>query len=298
MKKSLLVVNPSSGGEKAKDFEIMMKEKLETYFEEVNIKHTEKQYDATKFVKQACEDKYHSVFVMGGDGTVNEGINGIAEQEYRPKFGFIPLGTVNDLARALNIPLDPEEAIENINFDTLTPLDIGKVNDKYFMNIVGVGTIPEAINDTPVEEKTKYGVFAYIKKGLQKVMDNKPYTFDVVIDGEKKEITSSLVLVCSTSSVGGLENVLKDAKVNDGYLHLVYTKDETAMDLIKAIPDIVGGIDSASENIGYIDFKRASISLKENEELSINYDGEEGGNLPIDVEVLPSHIEVYYGGIE
>ena len=295
MKRALLVVNPSSGGEKAKDFENKMREKLETHFDEVLVKHTQKQFDATNFVKKACEDKFDSVFLMGGDGTVNEGINGIAEQDYRPNFGFIPLGTVNDLARALNISLDPDEAIDNLDFNTLTSLDIGKVNDKYFMNIVGVGTIPEAINDTGVEEKTKFGVFAYIFKGLQKVLDNKPYTFDIVIDDTQKEITTSLLLVCSTRSIGGLEHILKDAKVNDGYLHLVYTKDETAMDLIKAIPDVIGGINESSDNIGYIDFKKASIKVQGDEKLTINYDGEEGGPLPIEVKVLPSHINVYHG---
>ena len=77
---------------------------LNTKNVEVVVKHTEKGGDAAAFAKQAAEDHYDSVFVMGGDGTVNEGISSLAELDYRPTFGFFPLGTVNDLARALGIP--------------------------------------------------------------------------------------------------------------------------------------------------------------------------------------------------
>lgn len=112
MKKAVLIVNPSSGGEKAKEFETLAEEKLKQLFDEVVVKQTEKGGDAEQFAREAAESHFDSVFVMGGDGTVNEGISGLAEQAYRPKFGFFPLGTVNDLARALNLPMDPEEAIQ------------------------------------------------------------------------------------------------------------------------------------------------------------------------------------------
>ncbi|MBE8866163.1 acylglycerol kinase family protein, partial [Enterococcus faecium] len=96
MKKALLVVNPSSGGEQAQEYEKLAHQKLTTMFDEVVVLHTKKSGDAKNFTREAAVDRYHSVFVMGGDGTVNEGINGIAEQAHRPNFGFIPLGTVND----------------------------------------------------------------------------------------------------------------------------------------------------------------------------------------------------------
>ncbi len=96
MQKALLVVNPSSGGEQAQEYEQLMQEKLKKMFDEVEMLHTKKAGDAKQFTRKATSEGYHSVFVMGGDGTVNEGISGISEQKYRPHFGFIPLGTVND----------------------------------------------------------------------------------------------------------------------------------------------------------------------------------------------------------
>lgn len=108
MKDALLIVNPASGGEKAKAYETKMQQKLSDHFDKVTVKHTKEAGDAKAFAREATDDGYHSVFAMGGDGTVNEAINGISGQSYRPRFGFLPLGTVNDLARALDIPLDPE----------------------------------------------------------------------------------------------------------------------------------------------------------------------------------------------
>lgn len=83
MKKAVLIVNPSSGGEKAKEFETLAEEKLKQLFDEVVVKQTEKGGDAEQFAREAAESHFDSVFVMGGDGTVNEGISGLAEQAYR-----------------------------------------------------------------------------------------------------------------------------------------------------------------------------------------------------------------------
>lgn len=117
MKQAVLIVNPSAGNEQATEYEQLAIDKLKQFFDEVQVKETKKGGDARDFAREAAENEFDSVFVMGGDGTVNEGINGLAEQAYRPKFGFFPLGTVNDLARALHVPLDPKEAIEQLDIE-------------------------------------------------------------------------------------------------------------------------------------------------------------------------------------
>src|SRR5690606_27142409 len=109
MREALLIVNPSSGTEQAGALSSVAEEKLAEMYDKVTIKYTEKGGDATAFAKAAAEQGIAAVFAMGGDGTVNETISGLAEQEYRPDFSFVPLGTVNDLARSLGIPMDPKE---------------------------------------------------------------------------------------------------------------------------------------------------------------------------------------------
>ncbi|MFU2206812.1 diacylglycerol/lipid kinase family protein [Streptococcus pluranimalium] len=295
MKKALLVVNPSAGGEKAQEFQKAAVEKLESYFDEVEVKETKKGGDARDFARAAAQDKLDSVFVMGGDGTVNEGISGLAEQDYRPKFGFFPLGTVNDLARALNIPINPKEAIEALDFEQTKSLDIGKINDRYFMNVVAVGSIPEAVRDVSVEEKTKFGKMAYLISGLKKIVQNETYNFELDVDGDHISVESTTLLIGLTNSIGGHENFLPDAKVDDGLLHLVYLKDTNMLESFQAVPNLVQGVTESNQNLGYRTFNKAHIALKNSQSLGTNVDGDDGDDLPIDVTILPSHLTVYSG---
>lgn len=295
MKKALLVVNPSSGGEQAPKYRQAALEKLETYFDDVEVKETEKAGDARDFAKKAAQEKIDSVFVMGGDGTVNEGISGLAEEEYRPKFGFFPLGTVNDLARALNMPIDPQEAITALDFEQTKPLDIGKINDHYFMNVVAIGSIPEAVGDVSTEDKTKFGKLAYVISGVKKIAQNESYDFEIDVDGESISVESTTLLIGLTNSIGGHENILPEARVDDGLLHLIYLKDSSLFESLKALPGLAMGVTESNQSLGYRTFKKAHIALKDGSQLGTNVDGDEGDALPVDITVLPSHLTVYKG---
>lgn len=295
MKQALLIVNPSSGGEKAKEFKELAEKKLNSFFDQVIVKETEKQGDAKQFAYEAAQQQLDSVFVMGGDGTVNEGISGLAEQEYRPKFGFFPLGTVNDLARALNISLDPEEAIQEFNINQTTDLDIGKINDSYFMNVVAIGTIPEAVNDVDVEDKTKLGKLAYFVSAAKKLTNTQSYSFQLTLDGKEESIESSTILIGLTNSIGGFESLLPEAEVNDGKFHLIYIKDSSLWDTIKAVPDLLKGVDNSTDNLAYLTFSKGMIALKNEDQLATNVDGDEGDFLPVNLKILPQHLLVYRG---
>lgn len=293
MQKALLVVNPSSGGEQAKKYEQLAHEKLKTLFDEVVVLHTKKAGDAKNFTREATIERYHSVFVMGGDGTVNEGISGIAEQEYRPNFGFIPLGTVNDLARALEIPLEPEEAIENLSIDSFKSLDVGKINEAYFMNVVAIGTIPEAINDVEPEKKTKLGKIAYFISGIKQLAGTQSYSFHLTVDSQEEKIESSTLLIGLTNSIGGFETLIPDAKVDDGKLHLIYLKDSSFLDTLKTLPDLLKGVDESTDNLAYQACEKIEVSLSNDAELATNVDGDEGDKLPVNISILPAHLTVY-----
>lgn len=292
MKDALLIVNPASGGEKAKAYETKMQQKLSDHFDKVTIKHTKEAGDAKAFAREATDEGYHSVFAMGGDGTVNEAINGISGQSYRPRFGFLPLGTVNDLARALDIPLDPNLAIDSLDLDHPKAIDVGQVNDAYFMNIVAIGNIPESINNVDDKAKTALGPLAYFLSGLKQVVTNTSYTFQLTRDGKEEQLKSSLILVGLTNSIGGFDQLTANAKVDDGYLHLVYIKDKTFFDTLAALPSLFSAETEGSDQLGYERVKEVHIAL-EDASLKSNVDGDEGDDLPLSIKVLPSHIEVY-----
>jgi len=294
-KKAMVIINPSSGGEQAGEYRKQIEAKLKTMFEEVEVKETKKEGDAKEFATLAADQAYDAVFAMGGDGTVNEAINGLAEKEHRPLFGFVPLGTVNDLGRALNFSMDAKEAIEQLSLDRLKKLDIGKVNDAYFMNVIAVGTIPEAINDVDSEDKTKMGKLAYFVSGVKYLLQSDRYEFNLVLDDEAEQIKSSLLLIGLTNSIGGFETLLPKADVDDGNLHLMYLNDQSFLDMVKSVPELIKGVEISSENVTYKTFKKGEIALLSDGELETNIDGDPGENLPIKVEVLENHLTVFYG---
>lgn len=117
MKSAMLIVNPSSGKEEAVTYVAEIQEILEDKGYNVKEVQTEKELDATKYCRNACEEAYDLVVSLGGDGTLHETINGMVNQDHRPLLAVIPLGTVNDFARALNIPLHPDEAIQLLRND-------------------------------------------------------------------------------------------------------------------------------------------------------------------------------------
>lgn len=292
MKEALLVINPSSGTEEAKTMASSVEEKLNKLYDKVNVKYTEKEGDATDFAKQGAQDRVAAVFVMGGDGTVSEGINGLAEQEYRPDFSFIPLGTVNDLARAVGIPLNPDEAIAQLDNLEPHPLDIGKVNQHYFANVVAVGTIPESVQDVDSQQKKRLGPLAYFLEGSKALRSNEAYTFNLTIDREHIVQESSLVLVALTNSVGGFENLLPDAAPDDGYLHLVALKGKEIFDKLTVIPKLFTGNAVKDDKILYRKFKAGNIQIQEKADIASNVDGDAGGSLPLEIKILPSHLTV------
>jgi YegS/Rv2252/BmrU family lipid kinase len=292
--KALLIVNPSSGGEQAAEYEELAINKLEELFDEVLVKRTEKAGDATRFASDAV-GSVDSVIAMGGDGTVNEVISGIAGHERPPRFGFFPLGTVNDLARALAIPLDPKEAIASFSLDYARKIDIGKINDNYFMNVVAIGIIPAAVNNVDVEEKTKLGKMAYFLSALREVRKNESHLFEVTIDEEEINVESSTLLIGSSNSIGGFESLLPNASTSDGKLHLIYIKDSNLWETIKSIPELLKGVTESTDTLGYLTFEKAQIKLLDEATIETNVDGDPGPSLPVEITVLPQRITVFCG---
>lgn len=293
MSKAVLIVNPSSGGELGKKYTGLAVETLALIYDSVEVKETEKEGDAEQFANAAAKEKVEAVFVMGGDGTVNEGVNGIAKEELRPKFGIIPLGTVNDLGRALGIPLDPEEAIRMLPHAATKALDIGKVNDNYFVDVIAIGTIPEAVKNVGVEEKSRLGSLAYFLEGAKAFTDNQSYSFKFSLDDEVIEQDSSLVLIALTNSVGGFEKMLPHAKIDDGYLHLVALKGNSVFDKIKLVPQVLTGNAASADEVLYRRFRSGEITGLAEKEIKSNIDGDEGVSLPLRVQVLPRHVTIF-----
>ena len=288
-----LIVNPSSGGEMASSYLELMETQLRNMFEEVTVKETGKQGDAMKFAYEAAKNGHEAVFCMGGDGTVNETINGLTAAGTDVSFGFVPLGTVNDLARALGIPLDPGQAIEMFETAVLLDLDIRKVNDRYFVSNVAAGAIPEAVEEVSVEQKTKLGPLAYFIEGGKALANQPMHRFRITVDEETFTQESPLLLIALTNSIASFERFMPQAEVDDGKMRMVVFKEFSLLDSLKILPQLIMGELKNSDTVIYRTFKHATVAIADGDKLITNVDGDEGPAFPLEIAILPSFIKVY-----
>ncbi|MEK5184338.1 diacylglycerol/lipid kinase family protein [Solibacillus sp. FSL W7-1324] len=288
MKKCMVIINPTSGKEKASDYEKKIIAQLHNY--EVVVKETTGEKDATRFAKMACDEKYDEVILVGGDGTVNEGINGIAEQPHRPVVGIIPLGTVNDFARALDISLDPDEAIALLGGKT-TKADIGKVNDYYFTNVIAIGLLAEAVGDVTLEQKTSLGSLAYLFEGVKAAIQNDTYEMEVKADGKTYKEDMMLFICVLTDSVGSFRHMNEEADKSDGLLHGFIIKSTNTLQVVGTAKNLLTGNYEDDDNI--IKFNAQEMHVNANEALPLNVDGDLISQLPAKISILHNHLEFY-----
>lgn len=292
--KAMIILNPSSGKEKAEEYAEKIEETLSGQYEGIEIRRTEKEGDAAAFAAEACISLYDAVIAMGGDGTVNEVINGLAEQEHRPAFGIIPLGTVNDFARALNIPLDPYEAVSILDEQNFRPVDIGKINEHYFANVIAVGAIAEASYSVSPELKTRLGSLAYFMEGAKSFLSGDAIEISVEHENGKWEGHTFLLIAALTNSVGGFESLAPHANVNDGKFHAFIIKKMSVPKIASLIPSLLKGELEESEDVEYI--CTSFLKVTSDKKHVVNIDGEEGEPLPFKASVLPSHLDVFVPG--
>ena len=288
MKKAMLIINPTSGGEKALDYKEKLENKAKEYFEYVETKITEKAKDATAFAEEASMENYEAVIVFGGDGTVNEVISGIAEKNYIPKLGIIPGGTGNLITKLLEISQDIDEAIDQLDFNKTNAIDIGKANKSYFGYIFSVGSLPEAIHNVEIEDKTKYGVLAYAINTIKSVIKDEVFNIKIETENGSYEGEASQVLVL-------LSNYYADKKIfednKDGYANILILKNASIISKLSLIPDLLKGDIVENDNIEYI--KAKDITISSDTKLESDIDGDRSDDLPVKITVLGNHIEIY-----
>ena len=250
MKKSaLVIINPTSGKEEAPNYEEKLNETLTKEYSNVVIKHTKGEGDATQFAKEAGQEKYDLVVALGGDGTGNETVNGLAGFDQPPVLGIIPMGTVNDLARSLKIPLEPEKAIELLVKGQHKAVDIGQVNGRYFTNVLGIGKATKAVHDVDIKEKSKLGALAYVKAIASEILEDDFFPIKIDLYDKSWEGDGAVVLVALIDSLGGNKSVLSDVEKGDGYFHIFAIKRLNFSKLVNMAPALLSGAIEKSENV-------------------------------------------------
>lgn len=292
MKKARIIYNPTAGRESFKRELPNALDRLEKAGYETSAHATTGEGDAKKATEAAVERGFDIVIVAGGDGTINEVVQGMAEKEYRPKLGIIPAGTTNDFARALNIPRDVKKAVDVIVDDHSMLLDIGKVNDdQYFMNIAGGGKLTELTYEVPIKLKTMLGQLAYYIKGIEMLPSIRPIRTTIEMDGTVIEEEIMLFLVANTNSVGGFEKLAPDAQLDDGYFSVIILKKTNLAEFIRIATMALRGAHLEDDHVIYK--KAKEIQVTTDEKMQLNIDGEYGGLLPGKFVNLQKHIEFF-----
>ncbi|MFX3618781.1 MAG: diacylglycerol kinase [Sporolactobacillus sp.] len=288
MKKARLIYNPTSGRELAKRNIAYILDRLEEAGYEASAYATKGKGDATKGARKAVKRKFDMVVAAGGDGTINEVINGLAEQEYRPRLGVLPLGTTNDFARAVSIPRDIVKACDVLCGGYEMPIDIGKVNNRYFINIAGAGKLTELTYDVPSKLKTMLGQMAYYIKGIEMLPSIRPTK--VTIDYDDRTFTGNIMmfLVSNTNSVGGFEKLAPEASLNDGLFDLIILKEANLAEFIRLASLATRGEHMKDQKVIYAQASR--IRIHSEEKMQLNIDGEYGGDLPGEIVNLYQHL--------
>ena len=234
------------------------------------------------------------IVAAGGDGTIYVVLYGIAGLKKRPQLGIIPAGTTNDYARALKIPREsPVEAAKVIAAGKTVKMDIGMANDNYFVNIAGGGLLTELTYSVPSELKSLFGYLAYLAKGAELLpqMKNVPMHLeydDGVFDGE-----ASMFLVALTNSIGGFEQIVPDASLDDGKFTVIVVKTSNLVEMLHLITMVLnGGKHVNDKRVLYIKTKKLVVKPVDTR-IMINIDGEYGGDAPMKFTALKQHIEFF-----
>ncbi len=294
MKKFKVIYNPVSGKDSAgsKAFQTA-KHILSNHDVEITFFATKKKGDATENAIKSCNEDYDLIIACGGDGTVHEVVNGMMQCENRTPLAILPAGTVNDLAQQLNMPSSPEKfakLFDNMNF---ADLDVGKINDNYFVNVAcggGFTHIPHLVSS---ELKTALGRYAYYFQAIFEIPEqlSKSYNFKYIIDGECFELESYLFLISNTPGAGGFKLISPNAKIDDGLLDIVIFEKTSYADLLQIFTSLFSGHHVRHSKVKYFQAENISVEL-ENDTFSIDVDGEHGGNGSIQVSSCKRAIKV------
>ncbi len=164
-------------------------------------------------------DKMDLVVGAGGDGTSLH-IATVARRLKLP-FGIIPLGTANNLARSLGIPLDIEGAAAVIGAGNLRSIDMAEVNGKPFFNVSGMGLSTQVNKKVPSHAKKRWGILAYIASSLNLLKHNRHFVAEVTCDGKVQRFKSRQISVCNGRFYGSGLSIAPDAAIDDGRLDLI-----------------------------------------------------------------------------
>jgi diacylglycerol kinase (ATP) len=290
MSRARLILNPASGADQALAHAQSINERLRGRFGPIEVVLTTGAGDAEAAARRAVDDGCDVLFAGGGDGTLNEVVNGAAAAPgglARVTFGVIPLGTGNDFAQALDIPLAVDDAVNCILEGRRLSVDVGVLNRRLFVNVSGGGFIAEVSDAVTPQLKSIAGRLAYLLGGAQTLLDFEPVgaVFESGPEGERIETPIYAFAACNARMIGGGRLIAPHASIVDGLLDFCLIEGMPALEFVALLRRVSDGGHVGDPRVHYV--RAAGATLAFDRELLVNTDGEVLGASRCEYSILP-----------
>lgn len=283
MNKILVILNPAARGEKAARF----LEKMRGVCRGASIELTSRPGDALRIASQAVAAGFETVVAAGGDGTINEVVNGVAGSSVR--MGILPLGSVNVLAKEIGIPEgDLAAAWRVVERGQALALDLPEANGRHFIQLAGVGLDAEVVRRTSLDLKKTLGPLSYILT-LAQLAASKPPRVIVEAPGWSPR-ECCFALIGNGRLYGGPFPLFKRASLSDGLLDVVVFKNQSHWDVIRYFQAIAFGTHPELHDVEY--FQTPTLRVWSPADVPVELDGEVAGALPCEFRIAPHKLLV------
>ncbi len=305
-KEWLAIVNPNAGnGKGLKDWHLIA-ESMRKVNLSFTVRFTESKGHSVLITKEAVKDGCRNIITIGGDGTLNEVVNGIFTADTCPttdiSLALIPVGTGNDWGRMFGIPLDYEKAVRVIKDGKLMLHDIGLITYfdgtekkiRYFINIAGLGFESVVVKRTNYQkERGRSGKAIYFYNLLMSLLSYKNTVAEIIVDGEKKSAEVFSINVGNGKYCGGGMRQTPGAIPDDGLLDVTVINGIGKIEIIRSLKMLYDGTILSHPKIdGY---KCRNLKVSSDAILWAEADGESLGHTPAEFSIIPSGINIVYG---
>ena len=295
----IFVVNPSAGGGRARKAWPGLATRLRAGGLEFDEAVTSRPGDAARVAREAA-GRHRVVVAVGGDGTVNEVVNGLLALDAgtRPRLGVVPLGTGTDLCRGLGMPLDPMGAAAVVARGSARRVDAGRVTcagpdgpvERYFLNIADVGIGADVADMVNGGFKVVNGAITFTVAAGITLMRWRNARLELDLDGEKMVVTSQQVVVANFSYYGGGMQIAPQAVPDDGLFDIVINGDLGKLETMGLMRKVRDG-----SHMGHPKLERRlarRVAVTSERRVGVDADGERPGELPAVFEIVPGALEV------
>jgi len=283
-----VIVNPAAGKGKAGKQIAYVKELLGAAGIAYELELTKRAGHAAELAAKAVQEGWPAVVAMGGDGTINEVVTGLAG--FDTPLGVIPLGTGNDYARSLQLPRTLPEAIKVLAQPEVTLMDMGEDQGNYFLCIAGIG-FPADVMYNVNEEKSIFGGPPAIVWGIIKTLrDLRDMPLTLELDGRVLSVNAQGVFILNTVYAGGGFRFSPEASYSDGMLDVLLMRDMSRMEVLGLLPRVYAGTHLTHAKVDF--FRVRQVNIFPESPVRKMVDGNIVGTTPIKARVYPKKLRV------